>query len=98
MEDQVKPNGCYVESGYDFFEQQVREEFEEYAQIKGYDITRDKEHSFFHADGRTEEAWRMYHVAHVRGREFILKAPVFEKLGNEFAQVLEDNFWELVIK
>ena len=97
-EDQVKPNGCYAESGYDFFEQQVREEFEEYARRQGYDITRVKEYSFFYADGRTEDAWRMYHVAHVRGREFILKAPVFEKLGNEFAQVIEDNFWELVLK
>lgn len=98
MEDQVNPNGCYAESGYDFFEQQVKEEFEEYARRQGYEITRDKEYSFFYADVRTEDAWRMYHVAHVMGREFILKAPAFEKLGNEFAQVLEDNFWELVIK
>jgi len=66
MENYVKPNGCYAESGYDFFEQQVKEEFEEYSLRKGYDITRDKEYSFFYTDGRTEDAWRMYRVAHVK--------------------------------
>lgn len=98
MREDLKPNGCYNESGYDFFEQQVREEFEEYARRQGYDITRDKEYSFFYADGSTEDSWRMYHHGHVRGREFILKAPAFEKLSSEYAQVLEDNFWGLVIK
>nr|DAH57153.1 MAG TPA: hypothetical protein [Caudoviricetes sp.] len=70
--DQVKPNGCYAESGYDFFEQQVREEFEEYARRKGYDLYRHPEYTFFYFNERTEDAWRMYHRAHVRGREFIL--------------------------
>ncbi len=73
MEAHVKPNGCYAESGYDFFEQQVREEFEEYARRQDYDITRDKEYNFLYADGRTEDAWRIYHQAHVRGREFQIK-------------------------
>jgi len=72
MDYGVNPNGCYAESGYDFFEQQVREEFEEYARRQGFDITRGQEYNFFYADGRTEDAWRLYHVAHVRGREFIL--------------------------
>ena len=71
--DYVASNRCYAESGYDFFEQQVREEFEEYARRQGYDITRNREYSFFYADGRTEDAWRMYHQAHVRGREFQIK-------------------------
>lgn len=73
MNDVLLPNGCYEDSGYDFFEQEVREEFELYARRKGYDITRDKEYNFFYKDERTEEAWRIYHQAHVRGREFQIK-------------------------
>ena len=73
MNEALLANGCYEDSGYDFFEQEVREEFELYARRKGYDITRDHEYNFFYKDERTEEAWRMYHVAHVRGREFYIK-------------------------
>lgn len=67
------PNGCYEDSGYDFFEQEVREEFEFYARRQGYDITRDEKYNFFYKDERTEEAWRIYHQAHVRGRDFQIK-------------------------
>ena len=76
MKDILLPNGCYEDSGYDFFEQQVKEEFESYARRQGYDITRDKDYRFFYKDGRTEDAWRMYHQAHVRGREFQIKRKV----------------------
>lgn len=71
--DRLSPNGCYEDSGYDFFEQEVRKEFELHARRQGYDLTRDEEYSFFYKDGRTEEAWRIYHQAHVRGREFQIK-------------------------
>lgn len=67
------PNGCYEDSGYDFFESEVRKEFELYARRKGYNITRDEEYNFFYKDERTEDVWRIYHQAHLRGREFQIK-------------------------
>lgn len=76
--DTLLSNGCYEDSGYDFFEQETREEFELYAIRQGYDITRDEEYNFFYKDERTEEAWRIYHQAHVRGREFQIKRKVDE--------------------
>ena len=63
----MKSNGCN-EDGLDLFEQQTKQEFEYYAVRRGYDITRDTEYSFFYADTRTEDAWRMYHQGHVSGR------------------------------
>ena len=71
--DTLLPNGCYEDSGYDFFEQQVKEEFESYARRQGYDIARDGEYNFFYKDERTADAWGIYHQAHVRGREFQIK-------------------------
>lgn len=73
MTDILLPNGCYEDSGYDLFEQEVMEEFELYARRKGYNIKRDEEYNFFYKEERTEEAWRIYHQAHVRGREFQIK-------------------------
>ena len=63
----MKPNGCN-EDGWDLFEPQTKEEFEYYAFLRGYDITRDSEYSFSYADKRTEDAWGMYHQGHVSGR------------------------------
>lgn len=65
----MKPNGCN-EDGWDLYEQQTKEEFEYYAVRVGYGITRDSEYSFFYADTRTEDAWRMYHQGHVSGRRW----------------------------
>lgn len=63
----MKSNGCN-EDGWDLFEQQTKAEFEHYAVRQGYSIERDSEYSFFYADSRTEDAWRMYHQGHVSGR------------------------------
>lgn len=72
--DFIKPNGCYSESGFDAFEEDTRLQFEDYAKRKGYDLTRDSECTFFYAEDETQQAWEIYHQAHVRGREFILKS------------------------
>lgn len=71
--DTLLPNGCYEDSGYDFFEQEVREEFELYARRIGYHLKRQEQYNFFYENVNTEDAWRMYHVAHVRGRDFQIK-------------------------
>lgn len=74
MTETILPNGCYEDSGYDFFEQEVREEFELYARRMGYDLFRHPEYTFFYFSERTEDAWRIYHQVHVRGREFQIKS------------------------
>ena len=71
MNDVLLPNGCYEESGYDFFEEQVKEEFEDYASRKGYDLFKHPAYTWCYFSERTEDAWRVYH--HVRGREFQIK-------------------------
>lgn len=60
-------NGC-DEDGWDWFQEQTKAEFEQYALRQGYSLARDVEYSFFYADPRTEDAWRMYHQGHVSGR------------------------------
>lgn len=70
MGETVKENGCGEDSGYDYYEAEVRQEFEEYAKRKGYNLKRRIDYQFFYFDDKTEDAWRLYHVAHVRGREF----------------------------
>lgn len=65
-----KWNGCCPESGYDKFEQQVREEFIEYAKHAGHDVRIDVDFPWMFADRVVDEIWRAYHVAHVRGRMF----------------------------
>ncbi len=65
-----KWNGCCPESGYDKFEQQVREEFIEYASVKGFNCVLDKECPWVFSNKDTHDMWIMYHVGHVRGRMF----------------------------
>lgn len=65
-----KGNGCCPESGYDKFEQQVREEFIEYAYRKGYDVTIHPEYPWVFKLGETDAIWRAYLNGHVRGRMF----------------------------
>lgn len=65
-----KWNGCCPESGYDKFEQQVREEFIEYAKRRGHNCTLDVDHPWLFVDKVVDEIWIAYHVAHVRGRMF----------------------------
>lgn len=60
-------NGCN-EDGWDLFEEETRQQFEEIARRKGYCLVRDNECIWCYADKRTEEAWRMFHVGHVKGR------------------------------
>ncbi|MCY1184302.1 hypothetical protein D9M73_249840 [compost metagenome] len=67
----MKNNGCN-EDGWDLFEDRTRQEFEYYAIRRGYSLMRDIEYSFFYADSRTEDAWRMYHQGHVSGRTWSL--------------------------
>ena len=71
--DTLLPNGCYEDSGYDFFEQEVRKEFELYARRQEYDLFKHPEYVWCYFNERTEEARRIYHQAHVRGREFQIK-------------------------
>lgn len=60
-------NGCN-EDGWDLYEEQTRKEFEFYACRQGYDMTKDSECPWIYKEQRTEDAWRMYHVGHVKGR------------------------------
>lgn len=69
--ENVLANGCGEDSGYDYYEESVRKDFEEYACRKGYDLKRHPEWEFFYFNERTEEAWRMYHQGHVRGRGWV---------------------------
>lgn len=63
----IKNNGCN-EDGWDLYEESTRKEFEEYACRQGYDLTRDAQLTFLYAQERTEDAWRMFHMGHVKGR------------------------------
>lgn len=63
----MKSNGCN-EDGWDLFEEQTRQEFEYYACRQGYDLFRHPEDTWCYFNQRTEDAWRMYHVGHVKGR------------------------------
>lgn len=63
-------NGCGEYSGYDYYEEYVRKDFEEHASMKGYGLERHPEWEFFYLNQRTENAWRMYHQGHVRGRSW----------------------------
>jgi len=65
-----KWGGCCPESGYDKFEQQVREEFIEYARRAGKDVTTHPDHPWVFLDDKLNGIWRAYHSGHVRGRMF----------------------------
>lgn len=65
-----KWNGCCPESGYDKFEQEIREEFIEYAPRAGLNPKINKEYPWGFECSITNKVWRAYHVAHVRGRVF----------------------------
>jgi hypothetical protein len=66
----IKKNGCCSETGWDYYEEDVRKEFLEYAPRSGLDITTNKECPWEFEDSVTNKVWRAYHTAHVRGREF----------------------------
>lgn len=63
-------NGCCPESGYDKFEQEVREEFIEYAKRRGWNTWCHPDYPWLFFNDYTEQMWETYHVAHVRGRMF----------------------------
>lgn len=60
-------NGCN-EDGWDLFEDQTRHEFESYAKCQGYGLFKHPEYGWFYFHQRTEDAWKMFHYAHVKGR------------------------------
>lgn len=72
--EQVKPNGCGEDTGYDYFEEDTKKEFEQYAGRKGYNLEYNQEYPFFYAERKTEEVWSMYHHGHVAGRTFKVKS------------------------
>jgi len=61
--------GCNSD-GWDLLEAETKEQFESYAQRRGYDLTRDAEYSLFYAEPATQGAWEMYHKGYVDGRSF----------------------------
>lgn len=60
----------FSDGGFDLHEEQVRQEFEEYAIRKGYAISRHYNNPWEYYDSELENLWRAYHLGHVRGREF----------------------------
>lgn len=69
VKEKILPSGCGEDSGWDYFEDDVRSEFEFYACRTGYDITKDSS-GIFYKHSKTEDAWRMFHRGHVDGRSF----------------------------
>lgn len=67
----MKSNGCCEESGYDLYEQQVKKEFIESAPRYGLKIETNIECPWEFEDSKTNLAWKMYHIGHVRGRTFM---------------------------
>lgn len=67
--ERIKPNGCGEQTGWDYYEDQVREKFESYVVRKNYDLDM-LPHGMFYKDEKTEDAWRLYHHGHVAGRTF----------------------------
>lgn len=65
-----KWNGCCPESGWDKFEQQVREEFIEYAIRVGMEVSTNSLCPWQFENNVTEIVWRGYHQGHVSGRMF----------------------------